>query len=235
MGLAEFFARIGVAYDSEQALNLGTKIAKFLAAQGWAASAKLGERRGAFPAFHQSVWPRRGFTSLRNATVTCVAPTGTISLIAGATAAIEPFFAPLARRVFGDQVLHEVNPFLKSELEALGAAGEAALAAIGQHGSVRCLENLPEDVRRRFPIAMEIVPKWHVRMQAAFQAHVDAAVSKTINLSADAPLAAVRDAFILARQLRLKGITVYRYGSRAGQTLTLLEHETRSDCRECAV
>ncbi|MGH7832082.1 MAG: hypothetical protein ACREQK_00410 [Candidatus Binatia bacterium] len=94
---------------------------------------------------------------------------------------------------------------------------------------------MPEDLRRRFPIALEIAPEWHVRMQAAFQAHVDAAVSKTVNLPESAPVTAVRDAFMLARKLRLKGITVYRYGSRPGQTLSLVEDASRPDCRECAV
>ena len=236
MGLADLFARIGIAYDSEEGLSLGGKIAKFLTAQAWSASAKLGERRGAFPAFHESVWTSRGFSSLRNATVTCVAPTGTISLLAGTSAAIEPFFAlALARRALDNQVLVEINPLVAAELARVGPTGEAALLSLREHGSVRRIAELPADLRRRFPIALEIAPEWHVRMQAAFQAHVDAAVSKTVNLPHDAPLAAVRETFMLARKLRLKGITVYRYGSRAGQTLSLIEEEARPDCRECAV
>jgi ribonucleoside-diphosphate reductase alpha chain len=97
------------------------------------------------------------------------------------------------------------------------------------------MKDLPERLRRRFPIALEIAPEWHVRMQAAFQAHVDAAVSKTVNLPPDAPVSAVREVFTLARRLRLKGITVYRYGSRTDQTLSLIEEGGRPDCRECAV
>jgi ribonucleoside-diphosphate reductase alpha chain len=97
------------------------------------------------------------------------------------------------------------------------------------------LLNLPEALRRRFPIALEIAPEWHVRMQAAFQAHIDAAVSKTVNLPPEAALGAVRDVFVLARQLQLKGITVYRYGSRPGQTLSFIDEKARADCRECAV
>jgi ribonucleoside-diphosphate reductase alpha chain len=118
---------------------------------------------------------------------------------------------------------------------AVGARGEAALTAIRDQGSVRPLEILPADLRRRFPVALEIAPEFHVRMRAAFQTHVDAAVSKTVNLAPEAPVTAVRDVYRLARQLHLKGITVYRYGSRARQTLSLVDEQARHDCRECAV
>ena len=236
MGLADLFATIQVAYDSEEGLILAETIAKFLTTEARTTSVKLGEQRGSFSAFNDSIWPRRGFSALRNAAVTCIAPTGTISLLAGTSASIEPFFAlALARRVLSDRVFIEVNPLLITELASLGAAGEAALVAIREHGSIRRIPDLPVELRRRFPIALEIAPEWHVRMQAAFQAHVDAAVSKTVNLPQSAPLTAVRDAFALARRLRLKGITVYRYGSRPGQTLSLIEEGARPDCRECAV
>jgi ribonucleoside-diphosphate reductase alpha chain len=234
MGLADLFARLGMAYDSNEALVLAEKIARYLAAESWAASAELGKRRGSFPAFHESIWPSRGFSALRNATVTCVAPTGTISLLAGTSSSIEPFFAlALVRRVLGGRRLIEVNPFLEAELGLLGACGESALRSVKVHGSLRDMPELPEEFRRRFPIALEIAPQWHVRMQAAFQAHIDAAVSKTVNLSENAKTEAVSAVFQLARQLHLKGITVYRYGCRAGQTLSLPDADP--DCRECAV
>jgi ribonucleoside-diphosphate reductase alpha chain len=133
------------------------------------------------------------------------------------------------------QTIIETNSAVVEELAALGGIGQAALRGIKEHGSLRRLLDLPVELRRRFPIALEIAPQWHVRMQAAFQAHVDAAVSKTVNLPHDAPLAAVRDVFTLARRLRLKGITVYRYGSRKEQTLSLVDAAARPDCRECAV
>jgi len=236
MGLADLFAKIRVAYDSEEGLIVAQKIAKFFTTEARVTSVELGERRGSFSAFNDSVWPRRGFSALRNATVTCIAPTGTISLLAGTSSSIEPFFAlAVARRVLSNRLFIEVNPLLALELASLGAAGEAALVAIREHGSVRRITTLPEELRRRFPIALEIVPEWHVRMQAAFQAHVDAGVSKTVNLPASAPLTAVRKVFALARELGLKGITVYRYGSRPGQTLSLIEEGIGPDCRECAV
>jgi ribonucleoside-diphosphate reductase alpha chain len=111
----------------------------------------------------------------------------------------------------------------------------SARKVIETKGSLRALTEVPEKIRRRFPCALEIAPKYHLGMQAAFQNHVDAAVSKTVNLPPEASQAMVKDIFSLARELRLKGITVYRYGSRSGQTLSLVDENTRPDCRECAV
>lgn len=236
MGLAELFAGIGIAYDSEQGLALGARIAEFLTAGARAASVELGKRRGSFPAFHDSVWPGRGFQTLRNATVSCIAPTGTISLIAGTSSGIEPFFAlALARRVLDGRRLVEVNPLVAAELACLRAGGEAALEHIRERGTIKDIATLPEALRRRFPIALEIAPSFHVRMQAAFQEHMDAGVSKTVNLPTNATPGQVKEVFLLARKLRLKGITVYRYGSRPGQTLSLVHEDAREDCRECAV
>jgi ribonucleoside-diphosphate reductase alpha chain len=235
MGLADLLARLGIPYDSEEALGLAAKIAEFLTEKARAASQKLGDRRGCFPAFDKSIWPKRGIPALRNATATCVAPTGTISLLAGVSASIEPFFAlAFTRHMLDGQRLTEVHPLVEAELRNLGSAGTDALKAIRKQGSLRGTD-LPEEVKSCFPIALEIKPQWHVRMQAAFQAHIDAAVSKTVNLPADAPASAVRDVFVLARSLHLKGITIYRYGSRAKQTLSLIAEDARPDCRECAV
>jgi ribonucleoside-diphosphate reductase alpha chain len=221
MGLADLFARIDVAYDSDEALMVADKIAKFLSAEARTASTALGARRGSFPAFQHSVWPKRGYTSMRNATATCVAPTGTISVIAGTSAAIEPFFAlALARRLLDDRHTIEVNPLLAADLSRLGSIGADALREIAAQGSARRVTTLPEDIRRRFPTALDITPTSHLRMQAAFQNHIDAAVSKTVNLPQDATVQTVRDVFSLAHDLRLKGITVYRYGSKPGQTLS---------------
>jgi ribonucleoside-diphosphate reductase alpha chain len=165
-----------------------------------------------------------------------VAPTGTISLIAGTSSAIEPFFAlAFARRLLNGNVMIEIHPGVEKELAALGATGKAALQALREHGSVRRSTNLPVDLRRRFPIALEIAPHWHVRMQAVFQANVDAGVSKTVNLPHDVSVSVVGDIFNQARRLKLKGVTVYRYGSRHQQALSLINDSVQSDCRECAV
>jgi ribonucleoside-diphosphate reductase alpha chain len=236
MGLADLLARIGISYDSDDGINLGARIAAFLTNEARAVSRELGEKRGSFPAFRANGWARLGISCLRNATVTCIAPTGTISLIAGVSGGVEPFFAlAFARRVLDGERLIEVNPLVQTELERLKGAGKDALEAIRANGSLRHIKDLPESLRRRFPIALEIAPEWHVRMQAAFQAHVDAAVSKTVNLPPDAPVSSVHEVFTLARKLHLKGITVYRYGSRTDQTLSLIEEGAQPDCRECAV
>lgn len=236
MGLADLLANIGIPYDSEEAVALGAQLARFLTTEARAVSIRLGEQRGSFVSFRKSAWPGRGLTALRNATVTCVAPTGTISLIAGTSSAIEPFFAlAFARRILDGKVTVEIHPVVEGELASLGRIGETALGVLRESGSVRRSTELPIDLRRRFPIALEMSPEWHVRMQAAFQAHVDAGVSKTVNLPHDAPPSAVRDVFTLARGLKLKGVTVYRYGSRDKQALSLISDSVQSDCRECAV
>ncbi len=235
MGLADLFVRIGLPYDSEEALALGEKIAQFLTQEARATSAELGEKRGAFPAYRESVWARRGFSAMRNATVTCIAPTGTISLLANTSSGIEPIFAyAMVRRVLDDQILVEFNPTALRVLEELGVVGEAALQEVRKHGSIRRVVGLPDEVRRRFPIALEIPVAFHVRMQAFFQSHMDAAVSKTVNLPPTAAPSAVREVFLLAHRLGLKGVTVYRYGSRPGQTFSVVHEEARRDCRECA-
>lgn len=236
MGLADLFARLGVAYDSEAALLLGDKIAKYFTAEAWTASVELAHRRGSFPAFAKSVWPGRGFAALRNATVTCVAPTGTISLIAGTSPSIEPYFAlALSRRLLDGRIRTEINPLLQAELAQLGDLGLRAQEYLEKHGSLRALNELPAPLRHRFPSALEIAPEYHVGMQAAFQKHVDAAVSKTVNLPPDAPQSRVKDIFRLAHDLHLKGITVYRYASRPDQILSLIDEAARPDCRDCAV
>ena len=236
MGLADLLARIGLPYDSERALTLAARIAGFITRTARASSAALGERRGSFPAFSQSVWPGRGFSALRNAALTCIAPTGTISLITGVSSSIEPFFAlALERRLLDGRRFVEINSLIEQELADLGAAGAQALKVIVERGSARQAAGLPKALQRRFPIALEIAPAFHVAMQAAFQAHTDAAVSKTVNLAEDAAAQTVKDIFVRARQLHLKGITVYRYGARPGQALSLIGTPAFTDCRDCAV
>jgi ribonucleoside-diphosphate reductase alpha chain len=234
MGLAELLARLGVAYDGADGIALGGRIAAFLNDAAHRASAELGERRGSFPAFAGSVWPARGFAAMRNATVTCVAPTGTISLLAGTSSGIEPFFALAMRhRVLDGPPLLEINAAVEAALAPLGSPA-AARDAIAHTGSLRSVDAVPHEVRRRFPIALEIAPEVHLRMQAAFQAHVDAAVSKTVNLPRDAPVDAVDEVYRLAHRLQLKGVTIYRYGSRREQPLSLVDEPIPHECRECA-
>ncbi len=236
MGLADLLASLGIPYDSAEAVAMGERIARTLTSEARAKSIELGQRRGSFPAFERSVWPARGITSLRNATVTCVAPTGTLSLLAGCSSGIEPFFALASvRHALDGRRLVEINRAAREAVEELGAPGLVALDEIRRHGSIRATPGIPDHLKRRFPIALELDPLDHVRMQAAFQKYVDAAVSKTVNLPSSAGVQDVRKVFEAARALKLKGVTVYRYRSKPHQAVSLVEDERAPDCRECAV
>jgi ribonucleoside-diphosphate reductase alpha chain len=220
MGWADALAAMGIAYDSEQALALADRIAGFLEDESLTASRALAERRGAFPAWQGSRWDRPGERPLRNATTTTIAPTGTISIIAGCASGIEPLYALAYRRnVLDGAELVEVNPAFQRIAKERGFASDALFAEVAEHGGVRGRSGVPEDIQRRFPTAHEIDVATHVRMQAAFQRHVHAAVSKTINLARSATALDVKGAYQLAYELGCKGITVYRDGSREGQVL----------------
>ncbi|MCV7125322.1 adenosylcobalamin-dependent ribonucleoside-diphosphate reductase, partial [Mycobacterium lacus] len=218
MGLAEMLAGLGIPYDSERGVRLAGRIARSLQQAAHAASMRLAEDRGPFPAFDNSRFA--GSAPRRHAQLTSIAPTGTISLIAGTTAGIEPMFAiAYTRSVIGRRLL-EVNPCFDRLARDRGFYRDDLIAEIGQRGGVRGYPHLPAEVRAAFPIAAEITPEWHLRMQAAVQRHVDAAVSKTVNLPADATVDDVRAIYLAAWRAKVKGITVYRYGSRPGQVLS---------------
>jgi len=220
MGWADALAALGIAYDSEEALALADRVATFLEDESLAASSALAERRGPFPAWKGSRWESAGHRLLRNATTTTIAPTGTISIIAGCASGIEPLYALAYRRnVLDGAELVEVNPAFQRIAAERGFASDELFSQIAEHGGVRGRAGVPEDIQRRFPTAHEIDVTTHVRMQAAFQRHVHAAVSKTINLARTATAADVKAAYELAYELGCKGITVYRDGSREGQVL----------------
>ena len=223
MGLAEMLASLGIPYDSERGVRLAGRIARSIKQAASAASARLAEERGAFPAFADS--RLAGSAPRRNAQLTSIAPTGTISLIAGTTAGIEPMFAiAYTRAVIGRRLL-EVNPCFDRLARDRGFYHHDLIAEIARRGGVRDYPRLPAEVRAAFPTAAEITPQWHLRMQAAVQRHVDAAVSKTINLPADATVDDVRAIYLAAWKAKVKGITVYRYGSRQGQVLSYVAPE----------
>ncbi|MCW5806536.1 MAG: ribonucleotide reductase [Deltaproteobacteria bacterium] len=220
MGWADALAELGLAYDSEDALGLADRVAAFLEDESLAASRALAERRGAFPAWTGSRWEDAGERPLRNATTTTIAPTGTISIIAGCSSGIEPLYAlAYHRNVLDGAQLTEVNPAFQRLAEERGFATPALFEAIAEHGGVRGNAAVPDDVQRRFPTAHEIDVATHVRMQAIFQRRMHAAVSKTINLPNSSTAAGVKAAYELAYELGCKGITVYRDGSRDGQVL----------------
>lgn len=244
MGLADMFIQLGIAYDSPEALKLGAKIMSRIQDGAVAQSEALARERGPFPNFPGSRWRREGRPPRRNATVTTVAPTGTISIIAGASSGIEPLFAvAYHRRALEGQEFNEVHPLFLQKLQEFGLTAAEWLPRILATGRVRPLKELPAELRRLFPTTFEVSVEYQVQMQAAFQRHVDNAVSKTINLAPEATAKEVAQAYRLAHQLGLKGITVYRYGSKPGQVLSLptgdrgltLSHEFAEECRLCSV
>ncbi len=224
MGFADALVKLGIPYDSDQAVEFAERLMGFITAKAHEASAELAERRGSFPNFERSVWPGRGFEALRNATCTTIAPTGTISIIAGCSSGIEPLFAlSFVRNVLDGATLVEENELFRRTARERGFWSDELAVQVARRGSCRGLEGVPEDVQRLFPTAHDISPDWHVRIQAAFQRHTDNAVSKTCNLPEDATPADVREIFLLAYRLKCKGITIYRYGSRPEQVLEIDE------------
>jgi ribonucleoside-diphosphate reductase alpha chain len=221
MGWADMLILLGVAYDSEEAVSLGEKVMGFIEAEARSASAKLAEKRGVFANFAGSVYDSPDGPRLRNATVTTIAPTGTLSILANCSSGIEPLFAvSYVRTVMDNDRLIEVNPIFRRVAEERGFYSEELMEKIAEHGTVRGIPEVPEDVQRVFVTAHDIEAVWHVRMQAAFQKYVDNAVSKTVNFGNEATAEDVRAVYDLAYELDVKGVTIYRDGSKDNQVLS---------------
>ncbi len=241
MGFADMLILLGVPYDAPRAVELAEEVAGFLERESIVASRELAVRRGAFPAFPQSRWAEQGEPPLRNATTTTVAPTGTISIIAGCSSGIEPLFAvSYVRHVLEGAQLVEVHPIFRAEAERRGFYDDALAADLARLGRVRGLDSVPADMQQLFATAHDLAPEVHVRMQAAFQRHCHAAVSKTVNFPVDATPADVARVYRLAYDLGCKGVTVYRDQSRSGQVLSFgaaAEDEAQAPypelCPEC--
>lgn len=220
MGFADMLILLSIPYDSEEALALAEDVMKFVSDEATKKSVEIGEKRGTFPNFGGSLWEKRGYTTIRNSTVTTVAPTGTISIIAGCSGGIEPIFAvAFVRNVMDGTRLLETQPTFEKLATERGFYNKDLMLDVAKTGSIQNMEAVPEDVRRFFVTSLDIDPEWHVRMQAAFQKYVDNAVSKTVNLPPDATVEDVRLVYLLAYKLKCKGITVYRYGSKREQVL----------------
>ncbi|MFO8007141.1 MAG: adenosylcobalamin-dependent ribonucleoside-diphosphate reductase [Candidatus Brocadiia bacterium] len=222
MGFADMLVRMGIPYDDERAVQTAREVMEFIAGEADAASEQLAAERGPFPNYPDSVYARRE-RPIRNAVRTTIAPTGTISIIAGCSGGIEPIFAvAFERHVLGGQTLKEVHPDLRAlcEREGYGLPDEV-MERIVETGMVRPIEELPDVVRRLLVTAREVPPMQHLRVQAAFQRHTDNAVSKTVNLPADAEQDDVRDIYLRAYELGCKGVTVYRDTSRKSQVLAV--------------
>ncbi len=222
MGLADCLFAIGIAYDSQQAVEFGSKVMQFINENARRAGGELADLRGPFPNWNHSIWRTRWGKKVRNASITCVAPTGTISIIADCSNGIEPAYSLVFRRqVMSGKKMLQVNPVFKQVADEAGFYSKKLEKQIAKTGSIQKISEIPSEVRRVFKCAYDIKPQWHIRMQAAFQRHCDAAVSKTINFSEKAALSAVDKAYKLAYQLGCKGITVYRRRSRASEPMSL--------------
>lgn len=220
MGFADMLFAMGIPYDSDRGVALAQEIMAFIQERSKAASHALAKVRGPFPAFAQSTLPKD--YPLRNATTTTVAPTGTISIICGASSGVEPLFAlAFMRNVMDNDALPEVHPYFLQVAKERGFYSEELLKAIVREGTVAHMEAVPADVRRVFCTAHDISPQYHIRMQAAFQQHTDNAVSKTVNFASSATPEDVRTVYMLAYSLGCKGVTIYRDGSRDAQVLSV--------------
>jgi ribonucleoside-diphosphate reductase alpha chain len=232
MGWAEMLIKLGIAYDSEEAIEMAERVMKFINEESHRASMKLAEERGVFPAWEGSEWWERGIR-IRNATTTTIAPTGTISIIAGTSSSIEPLFAiAFIRRVLDGQELLEVNPLFEDIMRKEGLYSEELMRKVAETGSVQHLDEVPEHIKRLFRTAHDVTPYWHVRMQAAFQKYVDNAVSKTVNLRHEATTGDIEETYILAWKLKCKGITIYRDGSKSVQVIYRGTKTTKQEVKE---
>jgi ribonucleoside-diphosphate reductase alpha chain len=241
MGFADLLVKRGIKYDTEEGRGAAEELTEFINDEAHKMSAELGEEKGSFPNFHGSIWEKK-WATMRNATVTTIAPTGTISIIASCSQGIEPLFAIAYVREVEESLgrsLVEVNLLFEKIALKQEFYSEELIKEISKRTSIQDVKEIPDKTRRLFVTAHDVTAEWHVRMQAAFQKHTDNAVSKTINFPNSATPYDVEKAFMLAYKLGCKGITVYRHGSREMQVLRPIESEgTVADysliCPTCA-
>ena len=224
MGFSDLLYQMGIPYNSENALALAEEIMSFIQKESREASKYLAKERGTFKNYDQSIFRDMEDCAFRNATTTTIAPTGTLSIIAGCSSGIEPLFAlSFVRRVMDNDELLEVNPYFEKVAKERGFYSRELMDTVARQGSIHDVEEIPEDVRNVFVTAHDVTPEWHVRMQAAFQKYTDNAVSKTVNLPRDATVDDVLKVYNLAYELGCKGVTIYRDGSKENQVLSYNE------------
>ena len=229
MGFADMLIQLGIPYNSEEAVKTAERVMKFIYDESIKASEELANKRGLFPAYNGSLWEKKGL-KVRNATLTTIAPTGTISIIAGASSGIEPLFAISFLRVVMDGTeLLEINPYFEAELKKRGLYSEELVKEVARQGTVQHMAIIPDDMKKLFVTAHDITPEYHVKIQAAFQKYTDNAVSKTVNFPTGATVDDIENVFNLAYDLGCKGITIYRDRSREEQVLNIDLHGVAKD------
>jgi len=222
MGFADMLFMLGIPYNSENALDIAEEVSAFLKEHSYKASQRLAEERSPFPNFRGSVHEKNGLPPMRNATTSTIAPTGTISIIAGCSSGIEPLFAlAFYRQVLDRDKLVEIHPIFLDIAKKRGFYSDELMEKVIEKGSIQDISEIPEDVRRVFVTALDIKPEWHIKMQSAFQKYVDNAVSKTINFPNSATVEDIYNSYLFAYKEGVKGITVYRNASRQEQVLNI--------------
>jgi ribonucleoside-diphosphate reductase alpha chain len=216
MGWADMLILLGIPYNSKKAFTLAETLMKFFRDSARNSSVALAKERGVFPNFQGSIYDAPGMPMPRNATTTTIAPTGTLSIIADCSSGIEPLFAIAYKRVIMDTVLTEFNRYFLQSAKELGFYSDALISDISQRGTLRGIKGIPPKIKKLFRTAHEVSYNDHIGMQAAFQKYTDNAVSKTINLPANAKKEDVAKAYFLAYEKGCKGITIFRYGARKG-------------------
>lgn len=221
MGWADMLLKLGIAYNTERAINLAEEVMSFIREEARVKSIEIAKIKGTFPYYEKSIY-RKQKIKIRNATTTTIAPTGTLSIIAGVSSGIEPLFAiSFIKNVMDNDELVETNPIFKAVAEDMGFYSDDLMKIIAKSGGLHDVEEVPESVKEIFVTAHDITPEWHVKMQAAFQKYTDNAVSKTVNLRREATADDVREVFLNAYKTGCKGVTIYRDGSRDMQVLNI--------------
>ncbi|MEG2881419.1 MAG: TSCPD domain-containing protein, partial [Christensenella sp.] len=234
MGFADILYKLKIPYNSDKAIETAEHIMKFLRETARAESCELAKERGTFPTYDESVFKSKGIVQ-RNATVTTIAPTGTISIICSSSSGIEPIFGlSYIRNVMDNDELLEIHPYFEQVMKERGIYSKELMAKIAQEGTIAHIDEIPQDIRDVFVTAHDITPEYHIRMQAAFQKYTDNAVSKTVNFPREATQDDVRAVYEMAYDSGLKGVTIYRDGSRDAQVLNIGKVNKAEDAENAA-